>query len=311
MGDEEKIEQVQREMALWEEVRERGGVERARALLALSKILWERNKYEESLIFSESARDMYLEVEGEQYIEELTDVNFGIMINLDMLDRPKEAAEAASKVIELYKVTNHPMLGEILRDQGRYWYTAREYEKSLKSHLEAISLVDFNLTNIEQGIDLLNIAMANYKLTNYEVAILDLQKAILIFKGERDPHWVSKCHGVLAEIYMEKQDPDEIEEWARKALDYAKLVDDDQGQSILNYYLGVAHRIKKEIDVAEVYFEKAKILLSQMSRKDWETLIKVERELSNIQALRGEFEKAKETLRRIETIEETLLIEPQ
>jgi tetratricopeptide (TPR) repeat protein len=133
---EEGTDAQNQEHELWEEVERTSGADRARALTALGRIYWERSKYKESLGYVEAARDLFLEAGREQYIEELTDVNFGIMNNLDMLDRSKDAAEAAGEVIALYRETDHPMLGELLRDQGRYWFAAGEYEKSIAAQAD-------------------------------------------------------------------------------------------------------------------------------------------------------------------------------
>ena len=307
MSDEEQISQEEREQLLWQEVRQCEGAERARAIAALSRILWNRNNYKESLAFCESARDLYLEAGRENYLDELTDVNFGIMNNFDMLDRPREAAEAAAVICELYKETDHPMLGELLRDQGRYWFSAGEIEKSLACHLEGMSIVDPDQTEISRGIDLLNVGMARKRLCRYADAIEDLKEAIAIFKAEKDPSWVSKCHGELSEIYMALEMPDEIEEWARKALDYAELSGNARWEYWLNYYIGVARKIKGDLDAAEEYLAKARFQVVQYTDHDWKALIKIEKEIAGIDVIRGKVSQAEEILRRVSTIEETLL----
>ena len=101
MSGEEGVNAENLEHELWEEVERSTGADRARALTALSRIYWERSNYKESLGYVEAARDLFLEAGREQYIEELTDVNFGIMNNLDMLDRARDAAIAAGEVIAL------------------------------------------------------------------------------------------------------------------------------------------------------------------------------------------------------------------
>ena len=307
MSDEEKINLEQREQELWQEVNQSEGAERARALTALSRILWDKSNYKESLAFCESARDLYLEAGRDNYLEELTDVNFGIMNNSDMLDRPREAAEAAGVIIQLYKETDHPMLGELLRDQGRYWFAVNEFEKSLASHLEGIAIVDPDQTEIARGIDLLNVAMARNRLHQYEESIAGLREAIAMFKKEKDPKWVSKCHGELAEIYFALEMPDELEEWARKALDYAELTGNGRWEYWLNYYIGVARKLKGEIDSAEEFLAKAKFQVVQYGDQDWNALVKIEKEIAGIDVIRGKVSQAEEILRRVATIEETLL----
>jgi tetratricopeptide (TPR) repeat protein len=307
MNDEERTSQEEREQDLWQEVRQREGADRAKAITALSRILWNRNKYKESLAFCESARDLYLEAGRENYLDELTDVSFGIMNNLDMLHRPREAAEAAAVIVQLYKETNHPMLGELLRDEGRYWFSAGEIEKSLERHLEAIAIVDPDQTEIGRGVDLLNVGMARKRLGHYIDAIENLKDAIAIFKAEKNPSWVSKCHGELTEIYTELEMPDEIEEWARKALDFAELTGNGRWEYWLNYYIGVARKIKGDLDSAEEFLAKAKHQAIQSGDQDWNVLVKIEKEIAGIDVIRGKVSQAEEALRRVATIEETLL----
>ena len=307
MSDEEQFSQDELEQDLWQEVRQREGADRAKAITALSRILWNRNKYKESLAFCESARDLYLEAGRENYLDELTDVNFGIMNNFDMLDRSREAAEAAAVICDLYKETDHPMLGELLRDQGRYWFSAGDIEKSLACHLEAISIPDPDQSEISRGIDYLNVGMARKRLGNYADAIADLKEAIVIFKGEKDPNWVSKCHGELSEIYMSLEMPEEIEEWARKALDFAELSGNGRWEYWLNYYIGVARKIKGDLDAAEEFLAKAKFQAVQLGDQDWHALVKIEKEIAGIDVIRGKVNQAEEAFRRISTIEETLL----
>ena len=47
MSDEEKINLEQREQELWQEVNQSEGAERARALTALSRILWDKSNYKD------------------------------------------------------------------------------------------------------------------------------------------------------------------------------------------------------------------------------------------------------------------------
>jgi tetratricopeptide (TPR) repeat protein len=307
MNDEERTSQEEREQELWREVSQSEGADRAEAITALGRILWDKSKYKESLAFCESARDLYLEAGRESYLDELTDVNFGIMNNFDMLDRSREAAEAAAAIVELYKETDHPMLGELLRDEGRYWFSAGEVEKSLERHLEAIAIVDPDQSEIGRGVDLLNVGMARKRLGHYIDAIENLKDAIAIFKAEKNPSWVSKCHGELTEIYTELEMPDEIEEWARKALDFAELTGNGRWEYWLNYYIGVARKIKGDLDSAEEFLAKAKHQAVQSGDQDWNLLIKIEKEIAGIDVIRGKVSQAEEALRRVATIEETLL----
>ena len=307
MSDEEKANLEQIEKDLWQEVSQSQGAQRARALAALGRVAWDRDKFKDSLAYCESARDLYLEAGRADYFEEILDVSFGIMTSFDMLDQPEGAANAAGLIIELYREVDHPRLGELLRDQGRYWFAVREYEKSLAAHTEGISLIDPDLSDLSRGIDLLNIAMTKNRLERYEESITDLKEALAIFKKEKNPKWVSKCHGELAEIYFNLEMPDETEEWGRKALDYAELTADARSGYWLNYYIGVSRRLKGEIESAEDFLAKAKYQVLHFGEQDWNALVKIEKEIAGIELIKGNTTQAEEALRRIATIEETLI----
>lgn len=306
MSHEEGVNAENQEHELWEEVERTSGADRARALTALGRIYWERSKYKESLGYVEAARDLFLEAGREQYIEELTDVNFGIMNNLDMLDRARDAAEAAGEVIALYRETDHPMLGELLRDQGRYWFAAGEYEKSIAAHTEGATYPDPEQSDHQTGIDALNLGMSLKQLDRFPESIEQIKEALRWFKKVKDPYYASRCHGELAEIYFKLEMPDEIEIWSRKAIDFAELVGDARWQYILNFYIGVAQKIKGEIDLAEDSLQKAKAQ-AIVYNIDWNFVVKIEKEIAGVEIIRGRVSAANEIFRRISTIEETLM----
>jgi hypothetical protein len=101
--------------------------------------------------------------------------------------------------------------------------------------------------------------------------------------------------------------PDQTEEWSRKALDFAELTGDSRWQYILNYFLGVAKRLKGEIDAADDFLEKAKAQ-AILFNIDWNYVVKIEKEIAGLEVIRGHVSAANEIFRRVATIEETLLV---
>jgi hypothetical protein len=106
---------------------------------------------------------------------------------------------------------------------------------------------------------------------------------------------------------MSLEMPEEIEEWARKALDFAELSGNGRWEYWLNYYIGVARKIKGDLDSAEEFLAKAKFQAIQLGDQDWHALVKIEKEIAGIDVIRGKVNQAEEAFRRISTIEETLL----
>lgn len=306
MSDEEGTNAKDQERELWERVENTTGSDRARVLTELGRLYWDQSKYRESSCYLEAARDLFLEAGRDDYLEELTDVNFGIMNCYEMLDRAREAAIAAGEVIALYRETDHPMLGELLRDQGRYWFTAGEFEKSIEAHKEGSSYPDPDRSELQTGIDALNYGMSLKELERYDESLDQIYEALRWFKKTKEPYWASRCHGELAEIYFRLGMPDQIEEWSRKALDFAVLVGDSRWQYILNYFIGVARKIVGDLEGADELLARAKAQ-AILYNIDWNYVVKIEKEIAGLEIIRGHVSAANEIFRRISTIEETLL----
>ena len=69
----------------------------------------------------------------------------------------------------------------------------------------------------------------------------------------------------------------------------------------------MARKIKGDLDAAEEFLAKARFQVVQYTDHDWKALIKIEKEIAGIDVIRGKVSQAEETLRRVSTIEETLL----
>jgi len=306
MSDEEKMNVEQRERELWQEIGESEGVDRACALVELSKIEWNKGKYQDSLSFCESARDLYFEAGPDVYCGELVELYYGIMNNAEKLDRWEVAADAASEIAAVYEGTGDSSLRDVLRDQARYLYACKKYQESLEVLHRVISMIDPDVDDFARAIEFLNIGMTYKCLERFDEAIDVLKQALAIFKAEKEPKWVSKCHGEFTEIYFELKNAEELEYWSRKALDYAELTADSRWEYWLNYYLGVALRMKDELDGAEEKLAWAREVFRTNKSEEWKALISIEKELAGICFIRGKVGQGNEILRRIATIEETL-----
>lgn len=306
MSEEREIDTTKLEHELWERVQATEGVERARALTAIARIYWDRSKYQESLGYLEAARDLLSKADEEGLIDELMDINFGIKNNYEMLDKAKDAAEAAEEVIRLYRITEHPMLGEVLRDQSAQWHKAGDYAKAVEALLESARYPDPEQDEIQIPIDSYNLALSLKKLDRFDEALNHNYEALSRFKLLRNPYWVSQIHFELAQIYFALGLTDQIEEWSRKALDFAELVGDARWQYILNFFLGVVAKTRGNYGSALEFLERAKCQ-SMVYTIDWDYVVKIEKEIAQVEFALGRVQEADEIIRRISTIEETLL----
>ena len=304
MSKEQPKDDLEKE--LWQRVAQGEGSQRAEAYVALGRIAYEKGKFKDSLAMCETARDIFEQDQVDSFLRELFDVNVGISKNYEELGKQHEAAEALGKAIEAARVIELESLDDLLRDQGRHWYSVSEYEKSIACHQEAMEISGLDLRDSSAGIDYLNIGMCYHALKKYSKAIELLRKAREIFKEAQDRQWIVTCDEELTEIYVDLASPVEIEFYGRRALDYQTTIQNHRHMWWLKYYIAIACRLKGDIDEASVWCDDAKSLALAMGYQEWEFLVKVDKEIAEILMLRGQETEAYEILRRIKSVEEII-----
>ena len=302
MSEEQPIEDNEKE--LWERVAREEGFGRADSYIALARIAYNKGKFKESIAMCETARDYFENNEASERQHEILDVNVGISKNYEGLNNAAEAAEALDKAVAAARILEIETLDDLLRDQGRHWFSANEYEKSLACHQEAMEISGLHLQESSAGIDYLNIGMCFRQLRRLPEAIEVLRKAREYFKAENEPGWVVTVDGELTEVYIELGNPVEILYYGQRALDFHTLLRSYRHMWFLKYYLGIAHRLLGEDDEAIVLFEEARELSIEMGNQEWAFLIKVDKEVAQIFVSCGRLSEADEIFRRIKSIEE-------
>ena len=302
MSEEQPIEEVEKE--LWERVAQDEGSIRADSYVALARIAYTKGNFKESISMCEVAREYFENNDASDHQYEILDTSVGISKSYEELNKPLETAQALDKAILVARTLELDTLDELLRDQGRSWYSASEYEKSLECHLQAIEISKALLKEVSSGIDYLNIGMCYRQLRRFPEAIEVLGKAREYFKEEKEPSWVITVDGELTEVYVELGNPIEIMYYAQRALDFYTLLQSHRQMWMLKYYLGVAQRLLGQDDEAVELFESARELSIAMGYQEWEFLIKVDKEVAQMFVSRGRLSEADEIFRRIKNVEE-------
>ncbi len=302
MSEEQPIEEVEKE--LWERVAQDEGSIRADSYVALARIAYTKGNFKESIAMCEVAREYFENNDANDHQHEILDTSVGISKSYEELNRPLETAQALDKAIMVARTLELDTLDELLRDQGRSWYSASEYEKSLECHLEAIEISKRLLKEVSSGIDYLNIGMCYRQLRRFPEAIEVLRKAREYFKEEKEPSWVITVDGELTEVYIELGNPVEIMYYGQRALDFYTLLQSHRQMWMLKYYLGIAHRLLGQDDAAVELLESARELSIAMGYQEWEFLIKVDKEIAQMFVSRGRLSEADEIFRRIKNVEE-------
>ena len=294
------------EKELWASIPRSEGVDRAEHFVQLSHMAYDRGDFKSALALCESARDIYESLQATVSTQALLHVYEGITWSLRKLDREVEAAELALHAVDVLKEDNPVDATDMLREAGRFFFTAGEYQKSLDCHLKAMQEVDPELTEWTMGIDGYNAGFALMKLERYPEAIPYLIKAREHFKKDKEPEKVYYCDEYLAVCYIELNNGVEAIVHAQKALDFAITAQNSCIESWAKYRLGCAKVLLAELDEAEDLLRESLAMNSSTSKPDWEMTIELEKEIANILTIKGRVAEADEIRRRIKTLEETV-----
>lgn len=294
------------EKELWASIPRSEGVDRAEHFVTLSHMAYDRGDFKSALALCESAREIYESHRAVVGTQALLHVYEGMTWSLRKLDREKEAAELALHAADLLKEDNPVDATEMLRDAGRYFFTAGEYKKSLDCHLKAMQEVDPELSNWTMGIDNYNVGFALMRLEKFSEALPYLIEARRYFKADKEPEKIYYCDEYLALTYIELNNGVEATVHAQKALDFAITAQNSSLETWAKYRLGCAKVLLAELEEAEDLLRHALSLNANTMSTDWDLTIELEKEIANILTSKGRVVEADEIRRRIKTLEETI-----
>ena len=302
MSEERALDEVSKE--LWQRAANNEGSIRADAYVALGRIAFDQGKFKESVALCETAKEIFEQVDVGEYQSEIFEVNIGLSKNYERLERRQDAAQALGKAIEAAKVIEIEELDDLLRDQGRAWFAAGQYENSIACHQEAIAMTEMFLREESYGVDYFNIGMGLYELKRYEESKDAYLRSRAAFKAQDDIEEIVECDYRLTEIYVGLKDPVNIIHHGQRALDFFTVLGDDRKVWTLKYFLGIAHRLLGDLETAGRLYDEARNLAVAMGWKEWEFLIKVDTAIADIYETNGMSEYAAEILRRVKSVQE-------
>jgi tetratricopeptide (TPR) repeat protein len=302
VSEERALDEVSKE--LWQRAANNEGSIRADAYVALGRIAFDQGKFKESIALCETAKEIFEQVDVGEYQREIFEVNIGLSKNYERLDRKQDAAQALGKAIEAAKVIEIEELDDLLRDQGRAWFAAGQYENSIACHQEAIAMTEMFLREESYGVDYFNIGMGLYELGRFEESKDAFLRSRAAFKAQGEVESIVDCDYRLTEIYVELKDPVNIIHHGQRALDFFTVLGDDRKVWTLKYFLGIGHRLLGDLETASRLYDEARNLAVAMGWKEWEFLIKVDTAIADIYETNGQPEYAAEILRRVKSVQE-------
>ena len=307
MSAEYNNENNTQEQELWERISTTEGVERAEVLDELSYIAYRRDDFNECLQLVDTSIDIYFKLGMDSHIKELIHLYEGKAYSLRHLKRQAESADTFEEIAKLFQIDDDTT-GYIKAKRAAAcdWYDAREWQKSLDSHLAAQSAIDPDATPMSMGIDLLNIGTAQIKLEMHTEAIATFLSARKLFKEAKNPEYVNWADQYLAITYAALENGPEAKFHAKHYFNYSKVAEDMSMEGFARYRLGVAHLLCQEYEDAQRELVSALEQLTLDENKDWEEILGANQALAKVLTALGKEEEANIRLERIATIAETI-----
>ena len=307
MSAENNNENNTQEQELWERISTTEGVERAEVLDELSYIAYRRDDFNECLQLVDTSIDIYFKLGMDSHIKELIHLYEGKAYSLRHLKRQAESADTFEEIAKLFQIDDDTT-GYIKAKRAAAcdWYDAREWQKSLDSHLAAQSAIDPDATPMSMGIDLLNIGTAQIKLEMHTEAIATFLSARKLFKEAKNPEYVNWADQYLAITYAVLENGPEAKFHAKHYFNYSKVAEDMSMEGFARYRLGVAHLLCQEYEDAQRELVSALEQLTLDENKDWEEILGANQALAKALTALGKEEEANIRLERIATIAETI-----
>ena len=301
-GSEEKT----REEILWERAKENEGVVRAESYHELSKFEYDRQNYQEALSMCLVAKQLYEEDQANSHVKALIDICEGLSSIYENLEQCEAAEKALEEAVELARVEESDFLGDLLRTLGRLRFGHEKYDGSIEAHSEAMML-SIQPEDSSSGIDYLNIGMVYERKSEYAEAVRYELQAMQIFEEEGSaPYWIVNTHAELSAAYLGLKDADSTLFHAKKALDWFEMEDNYPKVWILKYYIGIAYRIKDDLDSALDWLREARDIAKEHSKNYQNFGVGVDKEAGEILIMQGKVERGQELIRRSESVRELL-----
>ena len=299
-----------RQQELWAQVSTCEGEEKVEALMELGHDAFHDGKHAESLALCETASQIYESMGAQASATCVGHVYRTIGWCLNELKRYPEAAAAAHRATEIYREINDSDLLKTLNEEGDYWYSAMEWEKSFAAYQSSLEEVNPDRPEEFLARTYADCGFALGKLKRNQEALEHFVKSREVFRKLKNPWQVAFCDEEISFCYYKLKNQEGALLFAHKALDFAELTDAPYRVIWANARMGLAKKLAGEYKVALKHFDISKEYLLKQNNIYWPSLVKVESVIADVYEAEGRLEEAAECRRRLRTLEETVVPDP-
>ena len=304
--DDGQSDEIITEEMLWERIPEVEGIDRANTYYELSARIYARGQYDEALALAETARDIYAELGSANSHDGLAQAYSAIGYNLNQLKRMSEAADAMSKAVEILRETKSPMASELACTLGEWWYSSKEYAKTIECMDECVQehLVDGNENGAANDLHL--IGCCYRELRDFDKALEAFGEARVIFKKLKEVVNVARCDQKIAYCLTEMGDGEGALAAAQKSLDVFVTAHDHHRETYSLLELGKAQILTGQDEKGLISLERVLDVATESDSKDFEFILDIERRIAGVLTKLGRIEEADEITRRLTSISEVM-----
>ncbi len=304
--DDGQSDEIITEEMLWERIPEVEGIDRANTYYELSARIYARGQYDEALALAETARDIYAELGSANSHDGLAQAYSAIGYNLNQLKRMSEAADAMSKAVEILRETKSPMAIELACTLGEWWYSSKEYAKTIECMDECVQehLVDGNENGAANDLHL--IGCCYRELKDFDKALEAFGEARVIFKKLKEVVNVARCDQKIAYCLTEMGDGEGALAAAQKSLDVFVTAQDHHRETYSLLELGKAQILTDQNEKGLNTLERVLDIATDGDSKDFDFILEIERRIAGVLIKLGRTEEADEITRRLTSISEVM-----
>ena len=255
---------------------------------------------------AETARDIYAELGSANSHDGLAQAYSAIGYNLNQLKRMSEAADAMSKAVDILRETKSPMAIELACTLGEWWYSSKEYAKTIECMDECVQehLVDGNENGAANDLHL--IGCCYRELRDFDKALEAFGEARVIFKKLKEVVNVARCDQKIAYCLTEMGDGEGALAAAQKSLDVFVTAHDHHRETYSLLELGKAQILTGQDEKGLISLERVLDVATESDSKDFEFILDIERRIAGVLTKLGRIEEADEITRRLTSISEVM-----
>ena len=292
---------------IWSQIEEVGGENRADLCLKLSYSEFENNEFSHSKILCQAALDIYSKLDESVSFMKISSAYKGLVRSLSELNAYSEAAEISLEAANYLENFDDSESRIALESAAENYYQMDQNEKSLEIYLRITSNPLNILSEFEYALYFIHIAYCHIGMKQFSLAIDYLQKSRMLLVLNAEPKLVAIIDEELSECYFEDKKVLQAIEYARKALDYAILMNDKRRLERSHQRMGFAAILSRSFDSSLSHFKRAKELMLSETNPDIDFILMNEKGVALVLQHQNRITESQAILKRIANVQQSMV----